>query len=88
MRKLYRFAADFGRMGRLSGIFSADEKDIENSIGKTVNFGEVLGKHSEIVLNITNDDFTEITGDQEFIDKFEQYNCSMGHNPLEYLEIK
>lgn len=44
MKKLYKFRFDCGRMGELSGLFVADEEDINNVIGETVYFGECSQK--------------------------------------------
>jgi hypothetical protein len=86
MNKLYRFSVDFGRMGDLSGIFVSDDKEVANLIGKTVYFGEVLGKHSDISLKIESTHFVMLTDDQSFITKFEQLNCTSGTNPFNYIE--
>ena len=85
MRKLYRMVWDCGRMGFLEGIFIADEVDVENLIGKTVYFGEVLGKHSEIFGEIERGDITELSDDQEFIDKFSELIGPVGYNPFDYV---
>jgi len=85
MLKLYKFDFDCGRMGRLFGLFVAEEKDIKNIIGKKAYFGEVLGKHSEIYGTIEENDIEIVTNDQEFIAKFENFNCAIGYNPLDYV---
>ncbi len=86
MRKLYKFNADFGRMGKLEGVFAAEEVDIDGLCGQEVYFGEVLGKHSEIVLTVDNDHLTILTDDQGFIDKAIEYELvPCGHNPFDYL---
>lgn len=86
MKKLYKFRFDCGRMGELSGLFVADEEDINNVIGETVYFGEVLGKHSEIYGELEEADFKVITDDQGFINKFEELDCETGYNPFNYIE--
>ena len=86
MKKLYRFHADFGRMGDLTGIFVEDEEKIAKLTGTRVHFGEVLGKHSDIALVIKADHFEALTDDQTFIEKFEGLRCQSGTNPLRYLE--
>jgi hypothetical protein len=48
MNKLYKFYWDCGRMGWLDGLFIADEAEVAAAIGKQVDFGEALGKHSEV----------------------------------------
>ncbi len=86
MKKLYRYSCDFGRMGSLDGVFVADDTAIEKAIGKSLYFGEVLGKHSEVYCDFSKGDLDEITDDQDFIEKFEKLDCASGYNPLRYLE--
>lgn len=89
MKKLYKFEKDFGRMGEISGVFVAEQDEIDALIGKTVYFGEALGKHSDISVKLTNDHFTVKSEDEEFIEKlcrvFGGSNIS-GYNPLDYQE--
>ena len=88
MRTLYYFEADFGRMGTIDSIFVADDKEVKEAIGKTAYFGEILGKHSDIIKDLEEKDFIVTTTDQDFIDKFikifGKYAC--GYNPLEYID--
>lgn len=47
--KLWKFSEDYGRMGDVEGLFIATEEEVDNFLDKrTVFFGEVLGKHSEV----------------------------------------
>ena len=85
MRKIYKFSADFGRMGWISSIFSAEEEDINITIGKEIYFGEVLGKHSEICFILNKSHLEEITSNQEFIKTFDMLCCSTGMNPIHYV---
>lgn len=86
MKKLYRFDFDCGRQGSLYGTFVADEKDIANAIGKRMYFGEVLGKHSDISGNLDEEEHLYVvTDDQDFVEKFEKFNCDSGYNPLNYI---
>lgn len=86
MNKLYKFSANFGRMGKLSGIFVQDEDLVSALMGKSVYFGEALGKHSEIDCKITTENLTALTDDQSFISKFLQFKCESGTNPFDYFE--
>lgn len=89
MKKLYEFYHGCGRMGELEGLFIAEERDIEKIIGKEIYFGEVLGKHSEIIIDIDKIDIVVKTDDQEFIAFAEKYigkGTLSGHNPLDYYE--
>lgn len=53
-------------MGRLQGIFSADYEEIASMLGKEAYFGECLGKHSEVIVNLTKEMFKEINCSSEF----------------------
>lgn len=86
MRKLYRFNWYGGRMGYLHGMFAAEESDVANAIGETVHFGEVLGKHSDVTVELEESHMSVVTEDQDFIAKFESLGCASGHNPLHYVE--
>lgn len=87
MRKLYKFFWDCSRMGYVDGLFVADEQDVENAIGKTVSFGEVLGKHSNIQGSLEAEDLNMISDDQEKIDWLVGILGTdiTGLNPLNYL---
>lgn len=86
MKKLYRFQVGCGRMGDLLGIFVREEAEVKALIGKRVEFGEVLGKHSDIGMRMEEDHFKEMTDDPSFIAKFEEFELATGINPFGYLE--
>lgn len=86
MKAIYKFYADCGRMGDLEGVFVCEQNEIENLYGEEVNFGEVLGKHSEVSLTMSDKYFTEVTTDEKFIELFETYNLETGFNPLDYVD--
>lgn len=89
MKGIYSFYWDCGRLGNVSGMFVADVAEVDQSIGKRVYFGEILGKHSEIYGTLEQSDVELKTTDQDFIFKFEEIfgeNYCEGYNPLEYLE--
>lgn len=79
-------------MGEVEGLFTATEGEIEDAIGKTVEFGEILGKHSDISGELERNDLLLVTDDQEDIETLERigkkYNCdflNQGYNPLRYI---
>ena len=89
MKKLYKFREDFGRMGEVEGLFIADELDVRDAIGQVVYLGEVLGKHSDIEVEITKASLKVIPVPQETIDQLlTAFGTSTlcGMNPLEYIE--
>ena len=76
-------------MGELEGLFIAEEEDVAALIGKTVHFGEALGKHSNVNATIEEDEIEVISEDQEFITKFIEImgdGTVSGYNPLDYLD--
>jgi hypothetical protein len=88
MKGLYSFFWDCGRMGEVSGTFIADSEEVAKAIGKSVYFGEILGKHSEVFGTLDEGDIELKTDNQEFITMFESIlgeNWSTGYNPLDYL---
>jgi hypothetical protein len=78
-KRLYRFSFDFGRGYEGDGLFWEYPKVIEKLIGKTISFGEICGKHSEVDVTITEDMITDVT------DKIQDENFSMGLQPQSYL---
>lgn len=85
MKKLYKFSRGFGRMGILDGVFTATEKEIDEIVGETVHFGEVLGKHSDIHVTIRKEDFTPINVSEQFIKEWDEIgSLESGYNPFDY----
>jgi hypothetical protein len=89
MRKyLWRFYWDCGRSGDVEGLFVATEERVDNLIGQRVDFGEILGKHSEVYGVIDEADIEKIDMDEETIEKV----CKIlgtnwgGYNPLDYVD--
>lgn len=78
-------------MGGLEGVFVVDKQGWESlqkliKSKREVHFGEVLGKHSEIVFEIEQGMIKILTEDQDFIAKFIELKCESGFNPLHYIE--
>lgn len=89
MLKLYELHWDCGRSGAVDGLFVADDKEVKAAIGKTVYFGEILGKHSEVDGTLTAEDLTIKSEDQAFIEKLVEIignSTISGYNPLAYIE--
>ena len=73
----------------LDGLFVAEESDMNALIGKEINFGEVLGKHSEIYGTLEDGDITVKSDDQAFIDQLVEIigNRSIsGYNPFDFYD--
>jgi hypothetical protein len=89
MVKLYKFHWYVRRMGDVEGIFAAEEADVEKAIGLRVQFGEILGKHSDIHGTLDREDLTVLTDDANFIAKAKAYGLiPVGHNPLDRLQCE
>lgn len=89
MKAVYKLHFDCGRMGQLDGLFIAEKEKVKELIdsGREVYFGEVLGKHSEIMGPIEEpDDITLVSEDEEVIRVIEENNLENGFNPFDYLE--
>lgn len=86
MLKLYKFTADHGRYGCLTGVFVEDDERVTKALGKNVYFGEVLGKHSEVEVDLNEHHFKVITEDQPFISQFEKLGLATGYNPFDFME--
>jgi hypothetical protein len=87
MVRLWKYKLDCGRMGNIDGVFLASDDEIKEVIGKTVYFGEALGKHSEVEAVIEEKELTEITSNQAVIFELHRSiegNTLCGYNPVEY----
>lgn len=85
---LWRFHWDCGRQGEVEGLFVATEEEIKNAIGEEVNFGEILGKHSEIYGPIEEGEITKVDLDSETVNKVTEilgYTWS-GYDPLRFIK--
>lgn len=85
MKALYKMQFDCGRMGSLSGVFIADSEDVKYLLDNTisVDFGEVLGKHSDVSGCLANDEIELITTDENVIKVVEQHRLENGYDPFE-----
>jgi len=57
---LYKWSCDYGRMGCVEGLFAATQEQVDNLSGKTVYFGEILGKHSEVKITFEKGDIKKV----------------------------
>lgn len=85
-KRIYKFHWGHYRIGDLYGIFVAMPEQIAEAIGQTVYFGEVLGKHSDVVVDLEPKHFTEMTTSSLMVEEFEQCDLETGYNPLQYLD--
>lgn len=86
---LAKMYVDCGRMGAVEGLFVCEPGALEGLYGKSVYFGEILGKHSEVYFQMKKEYINVVSDDQDFISKL----CSVmgqnrtigGYNPFDYL---
>lgn len=86
---LVKYNEDFGRMGNLEGLFVCTQDELDDIKGRMIQFGEVLGKHSNVYSDETYVKCRVISKDQEFIADLltvSGYNTVCGFNPLDYTE--
>lgn len=84
-KALWRYTMEVRRVGTVEGLFTATDEEIQQALGREVDFGEVLGKHSNIRGVLEEKEFKRLTDDPAFIEKFDRFKCASGHNPLKYL---
>lgn len=89
MEALYKLHVDYGRSGCLSGLFIAEKENMDKLVeDKTIiYFGDVLGKHSDIHGELTNEDFTMVTDDVNVIKLVRDYKLENGPNPFHYVDL-
>jgi hypothetical protein len=86
---LYRFHWDCGRMGDVEGLFIATQAEVDAAIGKSIYFGEILGKHSEVYGDLEEGDISLVSDDQDKVAWLQELLGSSlsGYNPLGYIRI-
>lgn len=86
---LWRYSKYFGRSGEVEGIFIATEDEIDNYlVGQEINFGEILGKHSDVDIYFEKSDFECLDVSESTIkDLFRVFGSRTiaGYNPFERL---
>lgn len=85
MKALFKMDFDCGRMGSLEGVFVADIEDVEYLVNNkiSIQFGEVLGKHSDISGRVDESEIKLITSDENVIKIVEEYELESGYNPFD-----
>jgi len=79
--KIFRFYKDFYRNGVLESVFIATQEEVNALIGKHLNLGEVLGKHSEVCFDLKEEDIELVSDNQELITAIDELNIlPIGHN--------
>lgn len=78
MKRLYKFDCS-GYYFEGLGIFWSTPEQIKKLVDKTINFGSIAGKHSEVEIEVTEEMFTDIT------DVINNPNFQAGLDPLYYV---
>lgn len=86
---LVSFDVECGRQGEVSGLFVCDQDRLESLYGQTAYFGEILGKHSEVIIDIEADQFTIKSEDVDFITKLVALLSPhiSGYSPFDHMPI-
>lgn len=85
-KAVYKLNLSCGRQGDLDGLFIAKKTYVEKLISDQIEvyFGEVLGKHSDIICTIEKSDITFVSDDPTVIKIIEEHNLENGFNPFEF----
>ena len=88
MKGLYQTTINCGRDGDLYGIFIAEAEDVTNLIEsqRVIEFGSLLGKHSDIRGFLTPSDVRLVTTDEAYIAQSVALGLPFGINPFDYLD--
>lgn len=90
MDKLYKMNIEFRRGGELTGLFIEDKDIMDFAIGKRIYFGEVMGKHSDVDIELKDYHIKELNVPLDIVDilKNELGTTISGYNPIEYMYLK
>lgn len=89
-QSIYFYSVDFGRHGTVEGTILTTANQLKKLFGKSIYFGDVLGKHSDVsIIFEDEDDFELLTSDQEFIKKAVEYKVvPKGYDPFDYIDLE
>lgn len=83
---LVKFLWTLSQQGKVQGTFITTRAQLEDAYGRRASFGDILGEYSEVAGILSKSDFSVVTEDQDFIEKFEKYiGVTDGYNPLEHI---
>ena len=88
IKKLYQYQEDFGRMGTLTGRILLDDEEYNDLLDRSGTAQDVLGKHSEIDIEITPETLKLVTDDHDFLRRSEELKVDLecGFDPRGYLD--
>ena len=84
MKAIYKLNFDCGRQGNLEGIFSAEKEHVDALIESeiVVQFGEALGKHSNVYGSVTAPEITMTSDDPATVEMFDKAGMASGYDPF------
>lgn len=88
--KLWGYSKDYHYVGKIEGLFIATEQEIDDFlVDRTIDFGEVLGVHSDVSLYFKKEDFNCIdisnSAVLELLNAVNSRNLS-GYYPFRYID--
>lgn len=88
-KAIYKFKFNAGRAGELEGLLISTKEKVDKLIecGIEVDFGEALGKHSEVYGCIDQYELTFETDNEEAVRIVEEHSLTIGYNPFEYYSV-
>lgn len=87
---LYRFILEYGRQGDIEGLFVATEKEIELILKSKLYMHDILGKHSEISGDISEEDIEKLELNPNIVSQVSKIlgETWSGYNPKNYIFLK
>jgi hypothetical protein len=87
VKKLYQYEEDFGRMGCLTGRLLLSDEERAALEGQSGYADDVLGKHSEVEIEINPETLTLVTADAAFLARAAELGVDLecGFDPRGFL---
>ena len=85
MSKLYQFSY-YGGSASLKGLLVLTDEEKASLIGQKFDFGEASGKHSVVIIIMTDKNLIPLDVNEDFINQFKTlFPNGFGYNPIHYL---
>ena len=83
---VYKLDFDCDRSGSLGGVFVAQKNHVDILVQNKIEvyFGDVLGKHSQVVGSIDEDEIVLLSDDPTVVSFVLSHELYHGFNPFEY----
>lgn len=80
------------RGGSINGLFISTEEEMTALMGSYIDFGEVLGKHSDVSMEMKPEYFQQLEVSEETLEDIQRAvggaATITGYNPFDYLEVE